>query len=205
MSVKNSNSESFATASFLENLKKETSIPHKSLEDLPISKSIVDPKVTVAAYGLYLNLMQDVVQQVEDKIYPMVSEIIPDLKERKKSSLLENDLKYTPIGKKAHFLPFGNTEKVSIAFAMGMVYVIEGSTLGGRYILKNIQDNLGFDEEKGASYFAGYGNKTGSYWKKFLQILAEFEARTDSEKEIIAGASYAFEAIHQHFEKNSII
>lgn len=205
MSVKNSNSESFATATFLENLKNKTSIPHKNLEDLPISKSIVDPKVTIAAYGLYLSLMHDVVQHLEDRIYPMVSEIIPDLIERRKLSLLENDLKHTSFEKKAHFLPFENTENVSIPFAMGMVYVIEGSTLGGRYILKNIQENLGFDEEKGASYFAGYGNKTGSSWKKFLQILTEFETRTDSENEIIAGAAYAFESIHKHFEKNSII
>ena len=203
MNIENIDAATSVEATFLENLKNKTSIPHKNLESLPISKSIIDPNVTVEAYGLYLSLMHDVVYNLEDKIYPKVSEIFPDLNARRKMSLLENDLKCTPIEKKEQFFPFGNTEKVSVPFAMGMVYVIEGSTLGGRYILKNIQENLGFDEENGASYFAGYGSKTGSSWKTFLQYLTDFERQTNSEDEIIAGAAYAFEAIHKHFSKHS--
>lgn len=205
MSVENLKADTSASVIFLENLKNKTSIPHKNLESLPISKSIVDPKITIEQYGLYLSLMHDVVKNLEDKIYPIVSDIIPDLNERRKSHLLINDLKFTPIEKKIDFSPFEDAGKVSIPFAMGMVYVVEGSTLGGRFILKNINESFGFNEEKGATYFAGYGNKTGSSWKKFLNSLTEFEAQTNSQEEIIAGATYAFDAIHKHLSKNSLV
>ncbi|WP_051197540.1 biliverdin-producing heme oxygenase [Flavobacterium soli] len=201
MKVENLKADTSASVIFLENLKNKTSVSHKNLESLPISRSIVDPKITIEQYGLYLSLMYDVVKNLEDTIYPIVSNAIPDLEERKKSHLLLNDLKSTPIEKTTHHFPFEDAIKISMPFAMGMVYVVEGSTLGGRFILKNVQEAFDFNEDKGASYFAGYGNKTGSSWKKFLNSLTEFEAKTNSEEEIIAGATYAFEAIHKHLSK----
>ncbi len=203
MSFENLKTESSVSATFLENLRNKTSIPHKNLESLPISKSIIDPKITIEEYGLYLSLMLDVVENLEDKIYPIVLNIIPDIEERRKAHLLINDLKYTSFEKRFNLFSFQNLEKISIPFAIGIIYVLEGSTLGGRFILKNVQENLGFDEEKGATYFAGYGNKSGNLWKKFLLFLTEFEARTNSEEEIIAGAAYTFETIHKHLSKNS--
>lgn len=88
---------------------------------------------------------------------------------------------------------------------MGIMYVVEGSTLGGRFILKNVQENLGYNEEKGASYFSGYGNKTGSFWKKYLNSLTEFESKTNSQEEIIEGADYAFRVIGKHLSENSTL
>lgn len=93
---------------------------------------------------------------------------------------------------------------MSVPFAIGIMYVVEGSTLGGRFILKNIQDALGYDETNGASYFAGYGNKTGSHWKKFLKELTDFEKQTNLENEIINGADYGFRIIYEHLSVNSL-
>lgn len=205
MSFENLKTDESATISFLNNLRNKTSESHKELEELPISKSIVNPKITVEEYALYLSLMHDVVRDMEEEIYPLLSDHIPDLSERKKAQWILADLKHVGIEKKQHLSPFTNTNgaEQSVPFAMGIMYVVEGSTLGGRFILKNIQESLGFDENNGASYFAGYANKTGSYWKKFVSSLTDFEAENNAEEEIIAGADYAFRVIHKHLSDNS--
>lgn len=202
MSLENSNQEEIATISFLDILRSQTTPSHTGLEDLPISKIIVDPKITNEDYILYLNLMHDVVKNLEDNIYPILNPIVDDLDQRIKAPTLVNDILFAKGEIKTYQAPF-NTTEISIPFAMGIMYVVEGSTLGGRFILKNIQQSLGFNEENGASYFSGYGNKTGSFWKKFLNILTDFESETNSGDEIIAGADYAFSTIHKHLGENS--
>lgn len=201
MNVENTGIASNET--FLNNLRTKTADSHKGLEALPISKSIVDPKITIQEYAMYLSLMHDVVQDLEENIYPKLSEVISDLDARKKSQLILEDLKKIGFDKKQTLSPFKDASPISVPFAMGMMYVVEGSTLGGRFILKNIQESLGFTEENGASYFSGYGNKTGSFWKNYLNALTEFESKNNSEEEIIAGADYAFTRIGNHLSENS--
>lgn len=203
MSVDNLKTDESATLYFLNNLRTKTAESHKKLEALPISKSIIDPKITIEEYALYLSLMHDVVLNLEETIYPILSGVISDLSERKKAHLILNDLKNIGIEKKQTFSPLKQSSEISVPFAMGMMYVVEGSTLGGRFILKNIQENLAFNEEKGASFFAGYGNKTGSFWKSYLNTLTDFESGNNSEEEIIAGADYAFQVIGNHLSENS--
>lgn len=189
---------------FLDKLRNKTSESHKNLEAIPISKLLVNPNISLHAYSLYLSLMHDVVSDYEKHIYPLVENVILDISERKKADLILKDLKN--IGeekKKGHTFLKHSDQKFSIPFALGMLYVLEGSTLGGRFILKNIQENLGLDEENGVSYFSGYGNKTGSYWKKFLAYFTEFEAQNNTEEEIIAGADFAFTIIGKHLSENS--
>lgn len=189
---------------FLDNLRSKTSESHKNLEAIPISKLLVNPNISLHAYSLYLSLMHDVVSDYEKHIYPLVENVILDISERKKADLILKDLKY--IGeekKKGQAFLKNSDQKYSVPFSLGMLYVLEGSTLGGRFILKNIQENLGLDEENGISYFSGYGNKTGSYWKKFLAYFTEFEAQNNIEEEIIAGADFAFTMIGKHLSENS--
>jgi len=53
----------------------------------------------------------------------------------------------------------------------GCLYVIEGATLGGQIIIKNLSAHLGLTAVSGASFFDGYGPKTGSSWKAFCAAV----------------------------------
>lgn len=190
--------------SFLENLRSATAQSHTNLEVLPISASIMNPQVSNAEYTLYLNLMHDVVKDAEENIFPALADIITDLAERNKKNLLEQDLKALGVLKDNTAKPVSESlENHSKAFALGIMYVVEGSSLGGRVILKNINAALGHNIENGAAYFGGYGGQTGSYWKNFLAQLTQYEADNNAADEIIAGADYAFNAISRHFSKNT--
>ena len=54
-----------------------------------------------------------------------------------------------------------------LAEAMGSLYVIEGSALGGRVIAPQLKRTLGLDQGRGASYFNGFGGETGAMWANF--------------------------------------
>lgn len=193
-----------APAAFLEKLRNATSQSHTYLESLPVSVSIMKPDVSNKEYVHYLQLMHDVVADAEDNIFPALQHIVPDLDERAKKHFLEQDLELLGISKRTDSKPLSaSISDISTGFALGIMYVVEGSSLGGRVIYKNINTALGHNAEKGARYFAGYGGQTGSHWKKFLDTLMQYEAENECSKEIIAGAEYAFNAISAHFTKNS--
>lgn len=192
------NLTSLISSNFLNNIKSKTADSHRKLESLPISASILSPSMKTADYIHYLCLMHDVHKNVEELIYPMLSGIIADLNERKKKHLIEEDLLYLNHNKSASNNVF-DSANLTVPFALGILYVVEGSTLGGRFILKNIMTVPGLDKDQGISYFKGYGEKTGSYWKSFLTFLESYEKKYNCGNTIIEGAVYAFDSIYNHF------
>ncbi|WP_394772830.1 biliverdin-producing heme oxygenase [Flavobacterium sp.] len=183
---------------FLEKLKNQTAQAHKKLESLPVSASILSPNMEMGDYYNYLSLMYDVHISIQEVVFPLLADLIPDLKEREKTQLINDDFAYLNY-KKNKTIPVLTKSDISIPFALGILYVVEGSSLGGRFILKNLETIPGLDHQKGVAYFTGYGNKTGSYWKNFLNILTSYQEQNNNEDEIIKGAVYAFDCIYNHF------
>lgn len=196
------NLDSTLTIDFLENLKNQTATAHKKLESLPVSASILSPQMKMADYCHYLSLMYDVHYSVQEIVFPLLKDHITDLAEREKTQLINKDLSFLHYTKNNTVSVFSNKD-INVPFALGILYVIEGSSLGGRFILKNIETIPGLDQQEGVSYFAGYGNKTGSYWKNFLNQLTTYEQQNNCQDEIIKGAVYAFDTIYNHFLNNS--
>jgi heme oxygenase (biliverdin-IX-beta and delta-forming) len=58
----------------------------------------------------------------------------------------------------------------SLAEALGMFYVLEGSTLGGRMILRDLAERGVSDPA--LSFLDPYGSETGMRWRQFLAVLA---------------------------------
>ncbi|PZQ64600.1 MAG: hypothetical protein DI570_04905 [Phenylobacterium zucineum] len=78
----------------------------------------------------------------------------------------------------------------SRAEALGWLYVLEGSTLGGRVIRKQV--TAGGGDMAGLGFLDPYGAEQGDRWRGFLAVMAR-EARTDDEVEaMVAGAQAAF-------------
>lgn len=193
------NTTSLLSSDFLTDIKTKTADSHKKLESLSVSASILSPDLKIEDYIHYLSLMHDVHKNTEEIVYPLLSDTIDDLEQRRKKHLIEEDLLFLNHNKTASSKVFDTTE-MSVPFALGVFYVIEGSSLGGRFILKNIVNNPQLSNDQGVSYFKGYGDKTGSYWKNFLNVLAEYEQHNNCANSIIEGAVYAFDSIYNHFE-----
>jgi len=194
------NLDSTINIDFLDKLKNQTATAHKKLESLAVSASILSPQMKIADYCHYLSLMYDVHHSAQEIVFPLLKDHITDLAEREKTQLINKDLSFLHYTKNNTVWVFSN-KAINVPFALGILYVIEGSSLGGRFILKNIETIPGLDQQQGVSYFTGYGNKTGSYWKTFLNQLTTYQQQNNCQDEIINGAVYAFDTIYNHFSK----
>ena len=154
---------------FLKSLRSKTANSHTQLEESKYSKSILSPSVTLISYQTYIARMYGVVTACETDVFPIVKNIVPDIALRHKAFLIKNDLRKTGIATGlTESLPVHQFKVSNAAQAMGIMYVLEGSTLGGKFLYKHINETLGLDEENGASYFWGYGQQTGLRWKTFI-------------------------------------
>lgn len=189
---------------FLRKLRTETAPMHSSLEANAVSTSLMSPALDEKIYKRYLTVMGEVVAFTEKVIFPAVQDIVPDLHERHKLQHIHADLASLTSQEQQQPALFHPDEKAfNVPFALGYMYVIEGSTLGGRVILKHVQEKLKLDEHRGASFFAGYGAETGVKWKNFLSNLTNYAERSGNGDEIIKGAVHAFAAIDRYFAANS--
>ncbi|WP_297332568.1 biliverdin-producing heme oxygenase [Flavobacterium sp.] len=191
--------DAIITVTFLQRLRNTTAKSHEALESLPISKKITDPEVTLPEYKAYLQLMYGVVYDTEALVLHVLETIMPDIESRRKTTAIAKDLAAIGAVLPQTGSPLQKAEYTGdTAFALGVMYVVEGSSLGGRVIYKNIETSLGLNESNGASYFAGYGGTTGSKWKSFIDVLTGYADEHECEDEIIAGANFAFDAIKEH-------
>jgi heme oxygenase len=55
--------------------------------------------------------------------------------------------------------------------AIGCLYVIEGSTLGGQIIFHRVRERLGASADGAASFFRGYGAETGGMWRALIGAI----------------------------------
>ncbi len=186
---------------FLQELRVATGPMHKGLEDNKISQSLMKPGVTLTEYAFYLRCMGEVIRAYDELVLPALSSVIPDFERRKKANDIEADLEYLYAhgAEKLETKPFkGFIGNPSLAYALGYAYVIEGSTLGGRVILKHISPALQLQDE-GVKFFSGYGAETGRFWKSFLDGFTGNVLSTNSQEEAIKGAIDGFSDIGRHF------
>ena len=76
--------------------------------------------------------------------------------------------------------------------AMGCLYVLEGSTLGGRIITGHVKKILGLDENRGCAFFNSYGIDVGAMWKRFLRVLSDHCERYGDAETVVESACQTF-------------
>jgi heme oxygenase (biliverdin-IX-beta and delta-forming) len=88
--------------------------------------------------------------------------------QRRKTPLLEKDFKaLNEPPDVTDSLEAENIPLRSPAAAIGCLYVLEYSTLGAQFILKQIEKTLKLTPKTGAAFFAGYGTTTRDKWAAF--------------------------------------
>jgi heme oxygenase (biliverdin-IX-beta and delta-forming) len=80
------------------------------------------------------------------------------------------------------------------AAAMGALYVLEGSTLGGQLIGRHIAGLHGF-EETGLAYYRAHGPRTGAMWAAFRTRLEMFADDPQAETTLTGAAVATFGAM----------
>ena len=152
-------------------LKKETEERHLDVEKT-LNPFIANIQ-SLEDYALLLKIFYGFFHPLHKEIRQVLTDAdLPDLHERGLSSLIPEDLH--AIGQPVSELPLCQELPtiVNKAYAFGCLYVLEGSSLGGRVIKKWLQTNsfISLQDEQ-TSFFDGYKDQTGAKWKVFLDAL----------------------------------
>jgi len=173
----------------LNQLRSQTKDAHLALEKLLIPK--IKDTDNAGKYAALLSLFYGYFHPLEQRIKAHIQpEVLPDLEERRKSDLLLSDLRQAG----NHTRPSLCTDLPAVdtqAAALGALYVMEGSTLGGKVITSMLVKNLGISHEKGISFFYGYGPVTEAMWETFRMALERY-ASENNQEEIVTAAENTF-------------
>ncbi len=174
-------------------LKSATEALHRQTEALMPTTELLDGTMSLESYGALILRLYRIHSKLEGgleialKSHPQLSDyFFPKL------FWLRQDLAALDLPPPGPIAPieFGHTE--TAGRLAGMLYVMEGSTLGGQVILKGLKKNPNLSSLPHI-YYTGYGPMTGPKWKAFQQILEE-EVKPGELEDAVEGAKFAFEA-----------
>lgn len=81
------------------------------------------------------------------------------------------------------------------AAVLGSMYVVEGSTLGGAIIARDVENRLGLTAETGCAYFRSYGRNVAAMWKSFGAVLLQASSPATDDL-IVEAAQDTFTVMH---------
>ncbi|WP_158825790.1 biliverdin-producing heme oxygenase [Mucilaginibacter lacusdianchii] len=172
-------------------LKTDTLINHQQLE-----KMLVGRMKAIRSKNDYIQLLQlfySYFGGLEEQINSHINEnLLPDYVHRRKSAALADDI--TVLGgvtmPKATETDLPEISNAQQAFAA--LYVIEGSTLGGKIISQMMARQLEIIDGKGLSFFNSYGDDTELMWGRFKEALNQQANTKAEEDDVIDTANQTF-------------
>lgn len=124
------------------------------------------------------------------------------LQRRLKLPLLIGDLASFAIGsKEISELPLCTSLPCleTVAQGLGCLYVLEGSTLGGKFITAHLKKVLALDETRGCAFFNSYGADVGRMWSRFMGVLTNHCEMHGDDETILDSACETFAAMDRWF------
>ncbi|WP_406854421.1 biliverdin-producing heme oxygenase [Alsobacter sp. KACC 23698] len=171
----------------LTRLRTETRAAHDRIES---DLDMLGPGLTLERYGALVARFHAFFRIWE----PRIGELVGDeafFGPRRKLPLLEADLAALGLA------PLRQTPRIprldDVEEAMGSLYVLEGSTMGGQVIAKSLERRLGL-AGPGATYFASYGRDVAARWRAFQDILASLSSPAADDR-IVCAALATFESL----------
>ena len=194
----------YMAASLLDRLKRETQDSHRDVER---HVDVMSRVRTAASYRTLLEQLYGVYCPVESEIARSMSEIatwLPDIDKRMRTASLRLDLRV--LGNLCpEALPLAPIPPLcSLPQLFGCLYVLEGSTLGGQTIAREVSNQLPYYPESGCSFFASHGAEVGGMWRRFREAIELYaDAHSESHDTIIQSAAATFQTFAGWFESKS--
>ncbi|ARE39247.1 bacteriophytochrome heme oxygenase BphO [Rhodovulum sp. P5] len=175
-------------------LKAATANAHADIEDVPRLAALISPDLTLRAYGEVLQRFHAHFAACEPDLLGCLSGVVPAeaLEIRTKLPLLQADLADLdlPVPRLA-----AQKGPDCAASAAGWLYVHEGTSLGGRVVLRSLQTTLGPSLGSARRYYEGYGKATAARWKESRRLIAGLITDETALERAIWGACRAFAQI----------
>ncbi len=182
-------------------LKEETSIYHDDLEKELLPKKIFNLEISKEEYISYLKLFLQIHKKVENELskFHDWEELNFDLKSYFREKLILKDLEIlnTQITSKKDL----ELKIESFPGALGFLYVLTGSTMGGIVLSKKIEQTFkNSSYENANNYFNAFKEKNHSMFFALMKLIEDYSKDSLShQKEIIKGAINCYLLIKRVF------
>jgi heme oxygenase len=189
----------------MERLRAETRAQHVATEAIPFSASILDGTLSRSAYAgqlaAYLPVHRAIENAVADARHPALRAVWTD--DMARTPLLEADL--GALGGTAGSIRAARNGHAMAAWIeeladrdpvalLGVLYVMEGSTLGGALLRQHIARAFGLTDA-GLRYYSPYGTGPKPHWVAFTARMNAAAISTADADRVVAAAGETFERI----------
>jgi len=145
---------------------------HARINQHPLLAGLMGRDYPLTSYQTVLLAYYNLYEMLELKIQDYVIKYsIPfDYSTRQKLFWLYDDLRFFDLysNLEVNVASPGDAPRIeSIGELIGMLYPLEGATLGGQLISKQLFKNHNLTRSEGARFFNGYADDTMAYWNEF--------------------------------------
>ena len=91
------------------------------------------------------------------------------------------------------------------AACLGALYVLEGATLGGQVLRREMAQRLGVDADNGGAFLDVYGAETGRRWKTFLDYLDRQTLEAADKQRAVIAARSTFNGFEQWLDRQEVL
>lgn len=184
----------------LDTIKAETQPWHDKVEELAASDHIMDGSFTHEDYSALISRHYALHNALEPRLADFLSTCPIDginFAERRKLAYLQQDMQelHSDI-QENNFVP--QVTITTPAQALGCMYVLEGSSLGGSVIKRQLGKSPHF-EGVHFHFFGCYGEDTGRLWKEFRAAVLNIIDTSEKENEIVQAAITTFSDVARCF------
>ncbi|MBK7404877.1 MAG: biliverdin-producing heme oxygenase [Phycisphaerales bacterium] len=191
-----------------ERLRVATQALHTMAEKHPVQARLVRGEVDRSSYAEYLRLMLGVHRAVESALETHLHDpvLAPVERAQFRAGLLEQDLDALEATSPGKPTPVQRMFSLAVRGAgplelLGMQYVLEGSTNGGRFIARAVSAPLGLRPGDGTAYLNPYGADQQARWKEFCGALGAVDCTWDEGERVVDGALVMFGSLIQLFNE----
>ncbi|RMX03468.1 biliverdin-producing heme oxygenase [Corticibacter populi] len=127
-------------------------------------------------------------------VAPALNAVLPQLAERSRLALVEQDLCDLGVALPLAGLPeprFAAGADVDLSTALGWLYAVEGSNIGAAFLLKAAAA-LELGGQFGARHLAPHPDGRAAHWRDFIAQFDEVTLPADDEPRSVEGANAAF-------------
>jgi heme oxygenase (biliverdin-IX-beta and delta-forming) len=172
-------------------LKEQTRAEHTAVEKKLLTRITGIEHLThyvsllATLYGFYFAIETSIQRFVDHSV-------IPDFDRRRKAETILNDMASLTSDVVVPELCTNTPSIASHYSALGAMYVLEGSTLGGQYIARMVTKKLNC--KTGLNFFLSYGDDVQKKWDEFRMCLRK-PFTEEQRTEIVTAAKQTFQTL----------
>jgi heme oxygenase len=192
----------------MEHLRETTRALHKEAESRPLQRSMARGSLPPGSYVMYLGQLRHLHESLEASLdtvsasHPGLAGLFTD--DRRRVPDLDRDLAAFGVSMEsvpvlpatAEFISrvedLAKSESVAL---LGPLYVLEGSTNGGRFLARVLERSLQIEGPAGLSYMDPYGDRQPEMWAEFKTLADQVELTPEQKDAVTEAACETFRAI----------